>query len=183
MNNTPDKPLEAQPRAKLPAKAGKRALPKVIELRYRSFVKELIDSGFNATEAYCRSYKSNDREIGKSCGSQLLANINVAKILTEELVRLDIGCLISKETIVANIYKLLPEAKNEQVKARYLELLAKIGKITDNQPIINAIQVNVSGALDDIIRKRCIKAQSDIVNASIDNTDNGVIDSKPIIDI
>jgi len=141
-------------KTKLPTKKEYK-LPKVIELRYKSFVKELINSGFNATEAYCRAYKNNDREVGKVTGSRLLSNINVTKILTDELLKKDIGSLLSKETIVANIYKLLPDAKNEQVKARYLELLAKIGKITDDSPVINVIQANISTELGKILAKRC----------------------------
>jgi len=141
-------------KTKLPTKKEYK-LPKVIELRYKSFVKELIDSGFNATEAYCRAYKIKDRLVADSAGSRLLANVNVAKILTEELIKRNIESLLSKEVIVANIYKLLPTAKNEQVKARYLELLAKIGKITDDSPVINVIQANISTELGKILAKRC----------------------------
>lgn len=149
-------------------------IPKNIELRYKSFIKELIEQGFNGTEAYCRAYKTDDREVAKVGASRLLTNINCIKLLEAELIRLNVDSLCSKETIISQIYSTLPNLKSEQVKARYHELLAKIGKLGDSQPVINNFQAFFTPAFEEIVRKRCNNAnmtKAEIINTNIKKGD------------
>jgi len=172
----PGNPEVAQP--KLPQNRGKSALPKSIQRRYKAFVKEYIDSGFNATEAYSRVYKLKDRDSAKQCGYRLLTNVYVASLLEAELVKLNVDSLVSKPVIVADIENLLPSLKSEQAKCRLLELKAKIGHLyDDNKP--NLTQINVfSEQISAICAKRGIKDNNDKANASIDNTD--IVDIQPM---
>ena len=166
----------AQP--KLPQNRGKTALPKSIQRRYKSFVKEYIDSGFNATEAYSRVYKLKDRDSAKQCGYRLLTNVYIASLLEAELVKLNVDSFVSKPVIVADIENLLPSLKSEQAKCRLLELKAKIGHLyDDNKP--NLTQINLSiNQLSAICAKRGIKDKDDKGNTGLDNTD--IIDIQPI---
>jgi len=151
------------------------AFPKIILLRYKKFVDELINSGFNSTDAYLKVYKPKNRDVAGSAGSRLLANVRVQEILEQALSKLDVEVLTRKPSVIVNAQKLLSDSKNDQVKARMIELLAKIGKITDDSPIVNVIQTNISSELEKIIAKRYNKANKpiiDIVNTSIENTDS-----------
>ena len=155
MNNTKDKPLEDKPlkaqKTKLAPKPGKRPLPRVIKLRYNAFIDKLFSNGFNERQAYKDVYGVTDDNVASAAGSRLLSNVKFAEVLAQRIV----DDLVSKPVLVAQAQSWLHTFKNEQARVRIWENLCKIGKITDNQPIVNAVQVNISGALEDIINKRC----------------------------
>jgi len=122
--------------------------------RYRRFVKEYINNGFNASDAYSKAYKIKKSPETAQCGHRLLININCVKILCEELRKMGVDDYIGKEYIVDKAIDLLTTAKQESTRARVLELLSKVGGLTKEQQSTINVYSNLDSKKDDILLKR-----------------------------
>jgi phage terminase small subunit len=114
-----------------------------LEKRYELFVQKYIEHGFNATKAYKDVYESTDDDNARSSGSRLLLNVHVWEILHRELAKIDFDKLIDERFILQEMLNLMRSTRNDQVKARMLEVLSKIkglGEInTQNLGILSPI--------------------------------------------
>ncbi len=125
-----------------------------VDKRYEAFVREYINNGFNGTKAYMEVYKVKETS-ARSSSSQLLANINIKKELSKQLSEIGLDEYISREMVINNIETLLTTTPNDNVRARLIELQAKISGLLKEDTTINFGVFNgVEKAVDDIYLKR-----------------------------
>ena len=125
-----------------------------VDKRYEAFVHEYINNGFNATKAYMEVYKVKETS-ARSSSSQLLANINIKKELSKQLGKLGLEEYISREMVINDIQQLIDTTPNPNVKARMVELKAKIAGMLQSDTTINVgVFAGVEKQVDDIYLKR-----------------------------
>ena len=123
-------------------------------LRYKTFINNYINNGFNATQAYKDTYKVTEQHSAETCGSRLLSNVTVIKLLCEELRRKELD--INEEYIIQKVLSIVNDKKCQKRDIlRGLELLSRIKgylkpDIQQNVAVFNEAKVQE----DKILKKR-----------------------------
>lgn len=89
------------------------------DLKYKEFVNEYLNNGFNATNAYMAVYKPDKRKTAESGGSRLLKKERVKQFI-KDFENLDEEDKVSKEQIIKNIVSIRDKAIDSK---RYAEAL------------------------------------------------------------
>lgn len=128
--------------------------------RYRVFVREYINNGFNGSEAYAKAYNKTKSHSTESMASALLSRIEVFKLYQEELAR--VGFDISDDWIMREIIGLFKNSKKEATKSRMLELLSKIKALykesTQSVAIFSGLEGREQSIINDRLRENDIQA-------------------------
>ena len=134
--------------------------------KYRLFVIEYINNGFNGSEAYSKVYVVPKNHSAESMASKLLSKLEVFKIYQEELHK--IGYDVESEYILREIVNLFKTGKKEATKSRMLELLSKIKAMYKEGTQTVAIFNDLRSREKDIGKKRLTQpTQPQLV--SVDN--------------
>jgi len=120
--------------------------------KYRLFIKEYINNGFNGSEAYSVAYGVKKDHSTESMASALLSKIEVFKIYQEELAK--IGFDVNAEWILKEIVNLFKTGKKEQTKSRMLELLSKIKAMYKESSQSVAVFTGLEGKEQAIVKSR-----------------------------
>ena len=93
--------------------------------RYKSFILEYIDNGFNGTRAYAKAYKRKPDDTARAEAPTLLAKPCVVRILCDELAKTGID--FSVEYIYERVHSIIADKKTKPGdRLRALELIARM---------------------------------------------------------
>ena len=117
--------------------------------RHRAFVEEYLVNGYNATQAYIKTYPDSSEEVARSSGSRLLTNANIQSYIASKRQETAERNQITKEEILAVVSSIMnKDGARESDRLKATEILLKALGYNE----IKTTNVNISsGNLKDLL--------------------------------
>ncbi len=137
-------------------------------IKYKTLIKHYINT-FNQTLAYKEVWNPSNHNVAKTEASRIFAKPIVIELLVLELRKLNIvDNWLSKEYIANESIDLLHNTKQDNIKARVLEHMAKIGGLTNDNTVNIAVVNDLNQSTRDKIKARVKAQQSEALDIEED---------------
>ncbi len=128
-----------------------------LSYRHKLFVDNYIKCFFNATKAYLQTYPNATYDSARVMSSNFLTNINILNAIDERVQVLNWWDNFNDKAWAEMGFEMFKKCRNEGVKARIWEILAKAKNIFQENNAQVAIFQQFNDIEDKILKKRVLK--------------------------